>query len=90
MANIEFPEVKERDPNSEIDMDVLNDTIEYIRPAVQADGGDIKLASVNDGVVNIEMLGACQGCPLSIATLKSGIERILKDKVPGVVEVIAT
>tara|TARA_Y100000816_G_scaffold227622_1_gene172674 strand:- start:316 stop:588 length:273 start_codon:yes stop_codon:yes gene_type:complete len=90
MANIEFPEVKDRDPNSEIDMDVLNDTIEYIRPAVQADGGDIKLASVNEGVVNIEMLGACQGCPLSIATLKSGIERILKDKVPGVVEVIAT
>ena len=90
MANLEFPEVKDRDPNSEIDMDVLNDTIEYIRPAVQADGGDIKLASVNDGVVNIEMLGACQGCPLSIATLKSGIERILKDKVPGVVEVIAT
>ena len=89
MANIEFPEVKDRDPNSEIDMDVLNDTIEYIRPAVQADGGDIKLASVNEGVVNIEMLGACQGCPLSIATLKSGIERILKDKVPGVVEVIA-
>ena len=90
MANINFPEVKDRDPNSEIDMDVLNDTIEYIRPAVQADGGDIKLASVNEGVVNIEMLGACQGCPLSIATLKSGIERILKDKVPGVVEVIAT
>ena len=90
MANIEFPEVKDRNPNSEIDMDILNDTIEYIRPAVQADGGDIKLASVNDGVVNIEMLGACQGCPLSIATLKSGIERILKDKVPGVVEVIAT
>ena len=90
MANIEFPEVKDSDPNSEIDMDILNDTIEYIRPAVQADGGDIKLASVNDGVVNIEMLGACQGCPLSIATLKSGIERILKDKVPGVVEVIAT
>ena len=90
MANIEFPEVKDRDPSSEIDMDVLNDTIEYIRPAVQADGGDIKLASVNDGVVNIEMLGACQGCPLSIATLKSGIERILKDKVPGVVEVVTT
>jgi len=90
MANIEFPEVKDRDSNSEIDMDILNDTIEYIRPAVQADGGDIKLASVDDGIVNIEMLGACQGCPLSIATLKSGIERILKDKVPGVVEVIAT
>ena len=90
MSNINFPEVKDRDPNAEIDMDILNDTIEYIRPAVQADGGDIKLASVNEGVVNIEMLGACVGCPLSIATLKSGIERILKDKVPGVIEVIAT
>ena len=90
MSNINFPEVKDRDPNAEIDMDILNDTIEYIRPAVQADGGDIKLASVNEGVVNIEMLGACQGCPLSIATLKGGIERIIRDKVPGVLEVIAT
>ena len=88
--NIEFPTLKERDENSDIDMEVLNETIEYIRPAVQADGGDIKLASVKDGVVNIDMLGACQGCPLSVATLKSGIERILMDKVPGVVEVIAT
>ena len=87
---VEFPTLKNRDNNGDIDIEVLNETIEYIRPAVQADGGDIKLASVNDGVVNIEMLGACQGCPLSIATLKSGIERILMDKVPGVKEVIAT
>tara|TARA_B100000131_G_scaffold72429_1_gene68655 strand:- start:2230 stop:2511 length:282 start_codon:yes stop_codon:yes gene_type:complete len=87
---VEFPTLKNRDDNADIDIEVLNETIEYIRPAVQADGGDIKLASVNDGVVNIEMLGACQGCPLSIATLKSGIERILMDKVPGVKEVIAT
>ena len=90
MANLNLPEVKDREPNVEVDLEVLNDTIEYIRPAVQADGGDIKLASVEDGVVNIEMLGACVGCPMSIATLKSGIERILKDKVPGVTEVIAS
>ena len=90
MANLNLPEVKDRDPNVEVDLEVLNDTIEYIRPAVQADGGDIKLASVEDGVVNIELLGACVGCPMSIATLKSGIERILKDKVPGVTEVIAS
>ena len=45
---------------------------------------------MEEGVVNIEMLGACQGCPLSIATLKSGIERIIIDKVPGVEQVIAT
>ena len=88
--NISFPTSMDRDPIEDIDLDRLNETIEYIRPAVQADGGDIKLSKVQDGVVNIDMLGACQGCPLSIATLKSGIERIIKEKVPGVTEVIAT
>ncbi len=88
--NINFPSPKVREEHVDIDLDILNETIEYIRPAVQADGGDIKLASVDNGVVNIEMLGACVGCPLSIATLKSGIERILKEKVPGVEEVIAS
>ena len=88
--NISFPTSKDRDPIEDIDLDRLNETIEYIRPAVQADGGDIKSSKVEDGVVNIDMLGACQGCPLSIATLKSGIERIIKEKVPGVTEVIAT
>ena len=51
---INFPSFKERPEKVDIDMDILNDTIEYIRPAVQADGGDIKLSSVEDGVVNIE------------------------------------
>ena len=88
--NINFPSPKNREEQVDIDLDILNETIEYIRPAVQADGGDIKLASVDNGIVNIEMLGACVGCPLSIATLKSGIERILKEKVPGVEEVIAS
>ena len=88
--SINFPSIKNREQQVDIDLDILNETIEYIRPAVQADGGDIKLASVDNGVVNIEMLGACVGCPLSIATLKSGIERILKEKVPGVEEVIAS
>ena len=88
--SINFPSPKKREEQVDIDLGILNETIEYIRPAVQADGGDIKLASVDNGVVNIEMLGACVGCPLSIATLKSGIERILKDKVPGVEEVIAS
>ena len=88
--SINFPSIKNREEQVDIDLDILNETIEYIRPAVQADGGDIKLASVDNGVVYIEMLGACVGCPLSIATLKSGIERILKEKVPGVEEVIAS
>ena len=89
-SNISFPVSKDREPEAPIDIDKLNQTIDYIRPAVQADGGALKLAKVEKGVVNIEMLGACQGCPLSIATLKSGIERIIKEKVPGVLEVIAT
>ncbi len=87
---ISFPTPKQRDPETPIDIEKLEETIDYIRPAVQADGGDLKLGSVKGGVVNIEMLGACQGCPLSIATIKSGIERILKEKVPGVLEVVAT
>ena len=88
--SISFPVSKDREPKEPIDIEKLNQTIDYIRPAVQADGGDLKLSKVENGVVNIEMLGACQGCPLSIATLKSGIERIIKEKVPGVLEVIAT
>ena len=62
--NINFPSPKNREEQVDIDLDILNETIEYIRPAVQADGGDIKLASVDNGVVNIEMLGACVGCLL--------------------------
>ena len=73
----------------EIDLDVLQGALDYIRPAVQMDGGDLILLGVEDGVVNIQMVGACGGCPLSMMTLKAGIERILKAKVPGVVSVEA-
>ena len=64
-------------------------TLDYIRPALQADGGDIVLNGVEDGVVSLEMVGACGGCPLSLMTVKAGIERILVDRVPGVVSVDA-
>lgn len=74
---------------AEIDMDLLQATLDYIRPAIQMDGGDIVLHGVEDGVVTLQMVGACGGCPLSMMTLKAGIERILKDRVPGVVEVEA-
>lgn len=73
-----------------IDEDRLRETLDYIRPAVQADGGDLVLLGVEDSTVNIQMVGACGGCPLSMMTLKAGIERILKDRVPGVEEVLAT
>ncbi len=73
----------------DVDMPMLEATLEYIRPALQADGGDLILLGVEDGVVNLQMVGACGGCPLSMMTLKAGIERILTDRVPGVREVTA-
>ncbi len=65
-------------------------TIEVIRPALQADGGDIILHAVNEdtGIVEVELTGACVGCPASTDTLKAGIERIMRDRVDGVTEVI--
>ena len=73
-----------------IDEAKLVEALDYIRPAVQADGGDIVLLSAEDGVVDLQMVGACGGCPLSMMTLKAGIERILTDRVPGVREVRAS
>lgn len=78
------------DADAEVDMELLEATLDYIRPAIQMDGGDIVLQGVEDGVVNLQMVGACGGCPLSMMTLKAGIERILKDRVPGVVAVEAS
>lgn len=72
------------DADAEVDMELLESTLDYIRPAIQMDGGDIVLQGVEDGVVSLQMVGACGGCPLSMMTLKAGIERILKDRVPGV------
>ena len=60
-----------------------------IRPALQADGGDVELVGVEDGVVKVSLKGACAGCPMSTMTLKSGIERILKEEIPEVKEVVA-
>lgn len=73
-----------------IENDKVAQVIEVIRPAIQADGGDIYLRGVDTttGVVSVELVGACVSCPASTVTLKAGIERILKDRVPGVTEVI--
>jgi len=61
-----------------------------IRPALVADGGNVELVDVNDGVVTVKLSGACAGCPMSTLTLKMGIERVLKQEVPEVKEVVAT
>ncbi len=70
---------------------LLLEAIEAIRPALQADGGDMRVLRLDEesGVVDIELMGACGGCPMSGMTLKAGIERILKDRVPGLTEVRA-
>lgn len=58
--------------------------INEIRPSLQADGGDVELVDVVDGVVTVKLKGACAGCPMSQITLKNGIEKLLKEKVPEV------
>ena len=69
----------------------LLDAIEAIRPALQVDGGDIRVIELDEesGRVDVELMGACGGCPMSSLTLTAGIERILKDRVDGLTEVRA-
>jgi Fe-S cluster biogenesis protein NfuA len=69
----------------------VNEVIEYIRPLLQADGGDIELVKVDEstGMVHVRLQGACKGCPGAAMTLKMGVERHLKEKVPQVKGVVA-
>lgn len=67
--------------------DQVASALENVRPFLQRDGGDCELIDVEDGIVKLRLLGACQGCPSSTITLKAGIERMLLEEVPGVVEV---
>jgi len=69
----------------------VKDVIDRIRPLLQADGGDIELVGVDEstGVVSVRLQGACRGCPGAVMTLKMGVERHLKEKVPEVTEVVA-
>ncbi|MEJ6949679.1 NifU family protein [Natronospora cellulosivora (SeqCode)] len=63
--------------------------IDKIRPSLQADGGDVKLLEVSeDGIVKVELMGACKGCPMSTLTVKNGIEKTLKQHIPEVKEVV--
>lgn len=72
-----------------VDKNDVAAVLELIRPRLQADGGDVKLVDVDaDGVVSVELQGACKGCPMSQMTLANGVERILKERVPGVTKVI--
>ena len=72
-----------------VDKNDVAAVLELIRPSLQADGGDVRLVDVNeDGVVSVELQGACKGCPMSQMTLANGVERILKERVTGVTKVV--
>jgi Fe-S cluster biogenesis protein NfuA len=68
----------------EIMKEQVSAALDEIRPALQNDGGDVELVDVVDGVVQVRLVGACAGCPMSTMTLKNGIERYLKEKIPAV------
>jgi Fe-S cluster biogenesis protein NfuA len=63
--------------------------LDKIRPQLAADGGDVELVEVSDGTVKVKLTGACAGCPMSTLTLQMGIEKILKQEIPEIKEVIA-
>jgi Fe-S cluster biogenesis protein NfuA len=69
--------------------DKVKEVLDKVRPALQRDGGNVELVGVTDGTVKVKLTGACAGCPMSTLTLKNGIERILKQEVPEVKEVVA-
>lgn len=71
-------------------LEKVKNVIDEVRPMLKVDGGDVELVEVtDDGLVKLKLLGACGHCPMSIMTLKMGIEKRLKEKVPEIKEVIA-
>lgn len=64
-------------------------SLDTVRPALRADGGDVELVDVDDGVVSVRLTGACGGCPMATMTLKMGIERTLRQQIPEVKRVEA-
>ncbi len=66
----------------------VQQALDHIRPAMQADGGDIELVSVEDGLVSVRLRGTCLACPSASLTMKQGIERTLREKLPWVITVV--
>jgi len=65
----------------------VQEVLNQIRPMLQADGGDVELVDIEEGVVKVHLKGACAGCPMSQMTLKNGIEKLLKKEIPEIVSV---
>lgn len=76
-------------PDNEIEVKIIEILEQYIRPAVEGDGGSITFRGYNDGIVTVQLRGACSGCPSSTVTLKAGIEGLLKRMIPDVKEVVS-
>lgn len=72
-----------------VDKKEIEEVLDLVRPSLQADGGDVKFVDVDEeGVVTVELQGACKGCPMSQMTLANGVERILKERIKGVTRVV--
>jgi Fe-S cluster biogenesis protein NfuA len=69
--------------------DKVEEVLDKIRPQLMMDGGNVELVEVNGGTVKVKLTGACGGCPMATITLKMGIEKILKQEIPEIKEVIA-
>ena len=76
-------------PSTEIEVKIVEILEQYIRPAVEGDGGSITFKDFTDGIVTVQLRGACSGCPSSTLTLKAGIEGLLKRMIPDVKEVVS-
>ena len=69
--------------------DKVEEVLNKIRPQLMMDGGNVELVDVSDGTVKVRLTGACDGCPMATVTLKMGIEKILKQEIPEIKEVVA-
>jgi Fe-S cluster biogenesis protein NfuA len=74
---------------SEITFENVNDILDTVRPALIADGGNVELVEVKDGIVKLRLQGACAGCPMSQMTLRMGIERELRKHLPNIQQVVS-
>ena len=69
--------------------DQVKEALDLVRPAIQMDGGDIRLESIAGGKVTVQLFGTCECCPMSPVTLRKAVERIVRERVPGIEEVVA-
>ena len=67
----------------------VEEALKQVRPLLQADGGDVELVGIEDGIVKVRLTGACGGCPMAALTLQNSVEKVLKERVPEVKELVS-